>query len=300
MRRKINLENSLYKRRYKEIYNLLFNSDLERVNDYSNWFKDNQNIVEKNRPLWIIVESKILNKRIWISQDFERLGIDTARLDLDVKSNEYYESYEYKSFKNQKEMTEYLKELLAPCLEEYRQELINEALLKYQKGKITMENYLKVVKENKKNTEIEDSTLNHEQNVTINPILHFDHEIIPYTKENEIYRKIRSYLEEYLTLSNLDTDIINVQIIGSRAKQTSRESSDIDVLVEYNNSEISEDTLFNGLNDEENQLEIDGIRVDFNPINAERSGSMEEWLENNYDYDKYNQNKEDEEEEEYE
>ena len=54
-----------------------------------------------------------------------------------------------------------------------------------------------------------------------------------------------------------------------------------------------------GLNDDENQLEIDGIRVDFNPINKDRSGSMEEWIENNYDYDKYNQNKE-EEEEEYE
>ena len=139
--------------------------------------------------------------------------------------------------------------------------------------------------------------MNYEQKVTINPFLHFDHEIIPNTKENEIYKKIRNYLEEYLILSNLDTDIVNVQIIGSRAKQTSRESSDIDVLVEYNNSEISEDTLFSGLNDDDEPLEIDGIRVDFNPINKERSGSMKEWLENNYDYNKYNQNNEDEEEE---
>lgn len=297
MRRTRNLENSLYRRKYKEIYNLLFNSDLEEINDYSAWFKDNQDYVDRNRPLWIVVESKILNKRIWISQDFGRFGIDTARLDLDVKSNEYHDSYEYKSFRNQKEMTEYLKELLYPCLKEYRQEKINEALEKHQKGKIALEEYIKIVKENSKDSEVIEDKLQYEQKVTINPILHFDHEIIPNAKEDEIYRQIRSYLEEYLKLSDLDTDIINVQIIGSRAKQMSRESSDIDVLVEYNNSEISEDTLFNGLNDDEEPLEIDGIRVDFNPINKERTESMEEWLENNYDYDKYNQNKDEEEKE---
>lgn len=95
------------------------------------------------------------------------------------------------------------------------------------------------MKENK------ESSLNYEQKITINPFLHFDHEIIPNTKENEIYRQIRSYLEEYLKLSDLNTDIVNVQIIGSRAKQTSKESSDIDVLVEYNNSDYREDDLFN-------------------------------------------------------
>lgn len=51
-------------------------------------------------------------------------------------------------------------------------------------------------------------------------------------------------------------------------------------------------TYLIGLNDEDEPLIINDIRVDFNPINKERSGSIEEWLERNYDYDKYNNYKE--------
>lgn len=83
------------------------------------------------------------------------------------------------------------------------------------------------------------------QEVIINPILHFKGEIIPGLNENEIYRQIKSYLNEYLVQSDLDTDIINVQLVGSRTKGTFDENSDIDVLVEYNNPELREDDLFN-------------------------------------------------------
>lgn len=116
MRRTRDLENIIYKHKYKDIYRLLFTADLDEVSDHSNWYKQNKNYIEINRPLWIIVESKILNKRIWITHDFGRLGIDTAQLDLDVNSREYHESYVWKSFKNQKEMVEYLEKLLEPCL----------------------------------------------------------------------------------------------------------------------------------------------------------------------------------------
>lgn len=44
-----------------------------------------------------------------------------------------------------------------------------------------------------------------------------------------------------------------------------------------------------GLNDDEEHLEINGVRVDFYPINKEKSGSMREWLDRNYDYDKYSE-----------
>lgn len=122
MRRLINLENKFYHRKYREIYKLIFSADLDEVSDHSNWYKNNPGYVEKNRPLWIIVESKIINKRIWITHDFGRLGIDTAQLDLDVKSEAYHNSYKYRSFDNQKEMATYLKELLEPCLKETRVE----------------------------------------------------------------------------------------------------------------------------------------------------------------------------------
>lgn len=116
MRRLMSLENSLYHKKYREIYKLLFTADLDEVADHSNWYKTNKDIVEIKRPLWIIVESKILNKRIWITEDWGRLGIDTAQLDLDVNSKAYHDSYEWREFKNQKEMVKHLENLLEPCL----------------------------------------------------------------------------------------------------------------------------------------------------------------------------------------
>jgi len=92
---------------------------------------------------------------------------------------------------------------------------------------------------------MEEPQTNFNQEVIINPILHFKGEIIPGLNENEIYRQIKSYLNEYLVQSDLDTDIINVQLVGSRTKGTFDENSDIDVLVEYNNPELREDDLFN-------------------------------------------------------
>ena len=120
MRRLMSLENSLYHKKYREIYKLLFTADLDEVADHSNWYKTNKDIVEIKRPLWIIVESKILNKRIWITEDWGRLGIDTAQLDLDVNSKAYHDSYEWREFKNQKEMVKHLEKLLEPCLLEIK------------------------------------------------------------------------------------------------------------------------------------------------------------------------------------
>lgn len=118
MRRTGNLQNGLYKKKYKEIYELVFKADLEEVSDHSYWYKENKSYVEAHRPLWIIAESKILNKRIWIIENFGDLEISTADLDLDTKTKEYSKSYIHQSFKNQKEMAKHLKELLKPCLEE--------------------------------------------------------------------------------------------------------------------------------------------------------------------------------------
>lgn len=116
MRRLYNLENSFYKRKFKEIYKLLFTADLDEINDHSYWHLSNPGYVEKNRPLWIIAESKILNKRIWITKEFGSLQIATAQLDLPCDSIAYSNSYERAYFKNQKEMADYLEMLLEPCL----------------------------------------------------------------------------------------------------------------------------------------------------------------------------------------
>ena len=116
MRRTEYLQSSFYKRRFKEIYKLLFSADLDEISDYSNWHKPNPDYVDKNRPLWIVVESKILNKRIWITKDFGELEISTAQLDLPCNSIAYSNSHKRVKFRNQQEMANYLEVLLEPCL----------------------------------------------------------------------------------------------------------------------------------------------------------------------------------------
>lgn len=133
MRRLYNLQNDFYKKKFKNIYRLLFTADLDRISDHSTWHLKNPDIVEKDRPLWIIVESKILNKRIWITKDFGALEVTTAQLDLDINSRAYHNSYRRKKLNNQKEMAEYLKELLKPCLE------INEKEQSYNNDSIESE-----------------------------------------------------------------------------------------------------------------------------------------------------------------
>ena len=112
-------------------------------------------------------------------------------------------------------------------------------------------------------------------------------EIIQGLSEETIYEKIGNYLKSFLEEQDINTDIVDFQIIGSRNKGIAKDMSDLDVLIEYNNDRYGEDSLFNILNDEENGLQINGIPVDFNPITPSKSGTIEEWLENNYDYNKY-------------
>jgi len=124
MRRLNNLQNVIYHKKYKKIYKIIFTADLDTVSDFSNWYKNKQDMTTRAIPLWIICESKILNKRIWITEEFKMLKITTARLDLDVRTQEYSDSYVFKLFKNQEEMAEALERLLEPCLKEEEGEKI--------------------------------------------------------------------------------------------------------------------------------------------------------------------------------
>jgi len=84
-------------------------------------------------------------------------------------------------------------------------------------------------------------------------------------------------------------EIVGMKVIGSRTKGKAREDSDLDVLLEFK-GDMSEDGLFNVLNDEENRLYIEGIPVDINPITQGKGGTIEQWLKRNADYDKENEN----------
>lgn len=169
-----------------------------------------------------------------------------------------------------------------------KQELIDGALKEYRKGNISLDNYINVCINNLQNDNTKEKNNLYKQDIKRNNVLSFkDKEIIENLTEDEIYRKIESYLKESIQLADIDTDIIGIQLVGSRTKGTNKGTSDLDVLIEYNNSEIHEDDLFNYLNDEDDKLYINGIKVDFNPINVERSGyNIKSWLKANYGYDK--------------
>ncbi|MBR1377358.1 MAG: hypothetical protein IJ565_06085 [Bacilli bacterium] len=127
MIRTYNLQNAIYKTKYRDIYKLIFTADIDEINDHSNWFyKERNNYVESNQPLWIIMESKIINKRIWITHSWGQLEITTAQLDLNVDSTAYHDSYERYTFKNQKELCDKLKQLLEPCLKKDKEQEMDE------------------------------------------------------------------------------------------------------------------------------------------------------------------------------
>ena len=75
----------------------------------------------------------------------------------------------------------------------------------------------------------------------------------------------------------LPIQIVDMQVIGSRKGKIARPDSDLDILVEYS-GDYKEDGVFNALNNAESRLVIDGIPVDFNPIRAEESGTIQDWL----------------------
>ena len=85
--------------------------------------------------------------------------------------------------------------------------------------------------------------------------------------------KIKQIVKSYV-LDKIDIDIIDIELYGSRTKETAREDSDLDILLEYKGN-IREDDLFNILNDD--PLYIDDIKVDINPITGR---TIKEYMKN--------------------
>jgi len=93
----------------------------------------------------------------------------------------------------------------------------------------------------------------------------------PESIEETVTAYVKSVLEEY----EIEAEIIDLAINGSRARGIEKESSDLDVVVEFDTNE-KEDFLFNLLN--HYGLCIAGIKVDINPITRQESGTLEEYL----------------------
>ena len=106
---------------------------------------------------------------------------------------------------------------------------------------------------------------------------------------DEVLFGIRGDVEQALEEAGLDEDVIikDMAIIGSRMRGDAREDSDLDVVLEYE-GDISEDALFNILN--ETPIEIEGIKVDINPITKGKSGTLEEYMKRSAAYDEEKRN----------
>ena len=93
----------------------------------------------------------------------------------------------------------------------------------------------------------------------------------PEDVEQTAYAYIKSKIDE----CEVDAEIVDVIISGSRCRGLESENSDVDILVEYKGSE-HEDTMFNAFNEE--GLTIGGVKVDINPITEGKTGTLATYL----------------------
>lgn len=91
----------------------------------------------------------------------------------------------------------------------------------------------------------------------------------------ELEQIVREYIEHIVVEYNLDIMLREVVLTGSRCRGLEHDSSDLDFVVSFS-GQMREDALFDILN--EGGLEIEGMKVDFNPIMERESGILDEYL----------------------
>lgn len=89
--------------------------------------------------------------------------------------------------------------------------------------------------------------------------------------ENTVHAYVKSKIEEYEARAG----IVGVVVAGSRCRGLEQADSDLDVIVEFSGNE-REDDLFNLVH--EDGLMIGGVKVDINPITAEKTGTLATYL----------------------
>ena len=104
-----------------------------------------------------------------------------------------------------------------------------------------------------------------------NEMFHDISEMNPEEIEETIKCHVQAKIDEY----DIDATIIDAVVVGSRCRGLEKDGSDLDVVVELSTSE-REDDLFNAFN--EDGLHIGEVKVDINPITAQRTGTLETYL----------------------
>lgn len=95
-------------------------------------------------------------------------------------------------------------------------------------------------------------------------------------KATEVENAVRDYLMDTIRRQDLLIQIGEVMVYGSRCRGIEKSTSDIDIVVEYK-GDIREDDLFNLLHEDE--FLLGNHKVDINPIQADKSGNIAEFLQ---------------------
>ena len=103
-------------------------------------------------------------------------------------------------------------------------------------------------------------------------LFHEISEMNPAEIEEAVKCHVQAKIDEYV----IRAEIVDVAVVGSRCRGLEREGSDLDVVVELSTNE-REDDLFNAFNNEDG-IHIGGIKVDINPITAQKTGTLETYL----------------------
>ena len=103
---------------------------------------------------------------------------------------------------------------------------------------------------------------------------------------DEIVELISDYIEEKLNESDINIEIKEIWLHGSRLRNTAKKSSALDAVLFYSGS-YKEDGLFNVLNDvdEDEKLYIDNILVDINPVRVNSDSEIKSYKDKSKKYD---------------
>ena len=110
---------------------------------------------------------------------------------------------------------------------------------------------------------------------------------IPNTTTDDIIDYISPIVDDIISDNDLNIEILDYYVHGSRVFGNPRQDSDIDVVLYYEGN-IKEDALFNILHDDEykDQFIYDDIEIDINPIRDEETGSLQKYIEKDKNYKK--------------
>ncbi|MFR2050796.1 MAG: YodL domain-containing protein [Roseburia faecis] len=93
--------------------------------------------------------------------------------------------------------------------------------------------------------------------------------------QDDVEQTVWAYLQSKIDEYEMDVELVDVVVSGSRCRGLEREGSDLDMVVEYKGKE-HEDDLFNAFN--EDGLMIGGVKVDINPITEGKTRTLEAYL----------------------